>query len=267
MTRKLSEVEDYLQPISADGGGDGPEAVQRGLWWAVSENKFRVHARKVVLLFGDAPPHDEDLQECHQIVSAFHRREKGIVSTISCRAGQHIPAFLEIARAGHGEAFFLADHRRIIEQLVVLVFGSENRERVLQAFRLWDDVQERRQPANPSADPDQLVRDLQSPNVRVRDGAHVELSLLGPTAVPALLRALRDPQLRGSAVRVLCDMGPDAESAVAELISGMKDPDPLYRSVVHHTLVELGPIAVPELARTIEASDEFTWYSALVASR
>lgn len=46
-----------LQSLSAEGGGDGPEAVLDGLDYALGKTKWRQHSHKVILLTGDAPPH------------------------------------------------------------------------------------------------------------------------------------------------------------------------------------------------------------------
>ena len=42
---------------------------------------------------------------------------------------------MRIAQAGSGEAFLTDDHRRIMEQLVVLVFGSKHKNKVEEVFK------------------------------------------------------------------------------------------------------------------------------------
>jgi hypothetical protein len=49
-----------------------------------------------------------------------------------------MPEFYAIADAGGGEAFLTTDERQIVSQLTVLVFGSQHREKVLEAFKLLD---------------------------------------------------------------------------------------------------------------------------------
>ncbi len=46
--------------------------------------------------------------------------------------------FYEIAAAGGGEAFISENQREIMQQLMVLVFGSAHKEKVLQAFDLLE---------------------------------------------------------------------------------------------------------------------------------
>ena len=136
LTNDITEVDRYLAETTANGGGDEPEAVQEGLRWAVEENQFRPNARKVILLFGDAPPHAQDQTTCLNIASDFQRQHNGIVSTVTCRRSTRLDQFVEIAQVGGGEAFLTSDERQIMEQLIVLVFGSRFRGKVLEAFKM-----------------------------------------------------------------------------------------------------------------------------------
>lgn len=131
-------VSSYLDEIFAAGGGDEPEAVHSGLRWAVENNNFRSRARKVILLFGDAPPHSNRRQECLKLASQFKVSQAGIVSTVTCRHPRRLPDFVDIAQMGGGESFLTSNEREIMTQLIVLVFGSKHREKVLQAFELLE---------------------------------------------------------------------------------------------------------------------------------
>lgn len=148
LTSDLDEVSVFLQGIRAGGGGDAPEAVEFGLQWAVQKNEFRPRALKVILVFGDQPPHNKDFPLCLTIANEFHRQHNGVVSTITCRQPVPIPHFYEIARAGGGEAFTLQDSRRIMEELIVLVFGNKHRQDVTTFFEL-----DAAEAAGPAADP------------------------------------------------------------------------------------------------------------------
>lgn len=136
LTDDLAEITGFLSGVTAAGGGDDPEAVQAGLQWAIGENRFREGARKIVLLFGDSPPHTADLDECLLLVSEFRREQRGTVSTVTCHSNRRLAAFDDIARLGGGESFLARDEREIMTQLLVLVFGSQHREKVLEAFNL-----------------------------------------------------------------------------------------------------------------------------------
>lgn len=139
LTGNLQDVKSYLERIEAGEGGDLPEAVDEGLKWAARQNQFRPSARKVILVFGDAPPHEEKVKACLDIAAGFKGQQKGIVSTVTCRAGAPLPEFYEIAKAGGGEAFLTKNQREIMTQIMVLVFGSRHREKVLEAFKLLEE--------------------------------------------------------------------------------------------------------------------------------
>ena len=138
LTSNIQDIDAFLSNIRADGGGDEPEAVHEGLRWSIEENQFRPRARKVILLFGDAPPHREHWQTCLRLASDFHGQQRGVVSTVACRSSRQLRAFEEIAEVGGGEAFTTSDERQIMTQLLVLVFGSQHRAKVLEAFRLLE---------------------------------------------------------------------------------------------------------------------------------
>jgi len=138
LTSSIQEVSSYLSRIRAEAGGDLPEGVDEGLYWSTSQNQFRPTARKMILLFGDAPPHPERLQRCLQIATDFRKNEKGIVSTVTCRSDSPLPEFYQIAMAGGGETFLTNNQREIMTQLMVLVFGSQHRQKVLESFKLLE---------------------------------------------------------------------------------------------------------------------------------
>ena len=145
LTGNLQEMQSWLSRIEAGGGGDHPEAVDEGLSWSIKQNQFRSSARKVILIFGDAPPHSErdgnqesGQQRCEALAKSFKGQEKGIVSTVTCRGNKPMEEFYSIAMAGGGEAFISENQREIMRQLIVLVFGSAHKEKVLQAFDLLE---------------------------------------------------------------------------------------------------------------------------------
>lgn len=138
LTSNVQDLKAYLEKVRAGGGGDHEEAVEEGLYWSIHNNRFRPTARKMILLFGDAPPHAGKLKTCVEHAKNFRLQHKGIVSTVTCRDSQPLPEFYEIAMAGGGEAFLTTDQRQIMTQLLVLVFGSQHRSKVLEAFKLLE---------------------------------------------------------------------------------------------------------------------------------
>lgn len=138
LSANLQSISTYLDGCYAGGGGDNPEAVDAGLDWAIHKNDFRPRARKIILVFGDAPPHNSDLGRCIDLATEFQGQQGGIVSTVTCRATRRMDEFIEIAQAGGGEAFLTTNEREIMTQLIVLVFGSRHRDKVLEAFEILE---------------------------------------------------------------------------------------------------------------------------------
>ena len=135
LTDNLATITLFLERIKALGGGDVPESVHAGLRWATSKNRFRRRARKVILLFGDAPPHFNRNLECQKIASDF-RKQGGVVSTVTCRKRNRLEELVAIAKIGGGESYLTRNEREIMTQLMVLVFGSQHRSKVLESFKL-----------------------------------------------------------------------------------------------------------------------------------
>jgi Mg-chelatase subunit ChlD len=136
LTRNLDQVQLFLNEITAGGGGDEPEAVDQGLRWSIEQNQFLPNARKVILLFGDAPPHESSMNEIIKITAGFRQRQGGVISTVTCRNPNRLYSFEQIAEHGGGEAFLTQNEREIVSQLMILVFGSQHQEKVLEAFQL-----------------------------------------------------------------------------------------------------------------------------------
>lgn len=138
LTDRLGKVVTFLEGVSAAGGGDDPESVDVGLEWAINTNSWRRSARKVILVFGDAPPHADKVLECQKMASDFRHQQRGVVSTVSCRREKPLNSFTRIAQLGGGESFLSDDERQIMTQLMVLVFGSKHRRKVIEAFDLME---------------------------------------------------------------------------------------------------------------------------------
>jgi serine/threonine protein kinase/Mg-chelatase subunit ChlD len=138
LTSDIGEIEKFLDKVTANGGGDLPEAVDAGMDWTLTHNSFRPGARKVMLIFGDAPPHADKTTTCLEMANEFRELHSGKVSTISCRAAFPFIAFDQIARASGGEAVATTDVKEIMTELMVAAFGGDHRERVLKALELND---------------------------------------------------------------------------------------------------------------------------------
>ena len=109
LSKDLDSMYATLMRFQADGGGDGPESVNKGLFDAVHQMSWSQdpQAYKVVFLVGDAPPHMDyqDEMKYPEIVAAAAK--KGIVvNAIQCgQMSETIGPWQQIAALGDGRYF------------------------------------------------------------------------------------------------------------------------------------------------------------------
>ena len=131
LSESVAQVSTFLSEIRAQGGGDKSESVTAGVEWVIQNNRFRPKAKKVILIFGDAPPKPDQRLACQQLVSDFRFQQRGIVSTVTCHRSEKLESFVELAEIGGGESFLNNEETDIVQQLLVLVFGSRYQKELL----------------------------------------------------------------------------------------------------------------------------------------
>jgi Mg-chelatase subunit ChlD len=109
LNRDLDSMYVKLMDFAADGGGDGPEAVNQALDAAINRMSWSQDRStyKVVFLVGDAPPHMDyqDDVKYQQVVAAAAARGI-VVNTIQCGTlSDTVAPWREIAALGHGRYF------------------------------------------------------------------------------------------------------------------------------------------------------------------
>lgn len=138
-TTDVKTIEAWLRGVEALGGGDIPEAVYQGLDSAMTL-KWNEKAHKVIILFGDAPPRPENdgLRKLYDLCAQWHKRTGGTISCIDTseyyEGYKMMPEFVEIVKAGSGEAILLKTPGNLIRQLAVLTFGSQWKDQVEQTL-------------------------------------------------------------------------------------------------------------------------------------
>ncbi len=136
LNKDRDKVRDKLGKLTASGGGDVPERVEKGIEAALSrEMRWDKDKNRLVLVVGDAPPHPETQTALLEVVKAAHERpfqdprkpttgkgEKLRPFVFSCIATQQQAKiwFDEIAAAGGGAS-------------VLLAVSDQGRERAVQA--------------------------------------------------------------------------------------------------------------------------------------
>eukprot|EP00743_Colponemidia_sp_Colp-15_P000535 GILK01000602.1.p1 GENE.GILK01000602.1~~GILK01000602.1.p1 ORF type:complete len:437 (+),score=52.86 GILK01000602.1:88-1398(+) len=149
-TKSLSKMQEYVDSMSANGGGDGPEAVADGLH-AVLHMPWRKAATKISILISDAPPHglgengDGFPDGCplgHDPIAIAHEMlAAGItVYTVGCEGAlgsyQFARDFLiSIAEITQGQAITLASAGLLSD----VILGGAREEMALE--KLMHDVQ------------------------------------------------------------------------------------------------------------------------------
>lgn len=109
LSSDLDRVYATLMDFSAEGGGDGPESVNKALFDAVNKISWNSDpkAYKVIFLVGDAPPHMDYLNDVKYPQSVALAQKKGIVvNAIQCGGEQETTQkWRQIAQFGQGQFF------------------------------------------------------------------------------------------------------------------------------------------------------------------
>ena len=107
LSADLDSLYATLMEFQADGGGDGPESVNRALYDAVHKVSWGQDddAYRVVFLVGDAPPHMDYQDDVKYPVTLAAARQRGIlVNAIQCGdSSDTARTWQQVAQLGQGE--------------------------------------------------------------------------------------------------------------------------------------------------------------------
>ena len=102
LTFNGKKVQTFLGGIVAEGGGDYEEAVKDGVETAIRQLKWRPDAKKVIILVGSSPPHENDVPALRKLVDEWRARG-GVVSAIDVSELLHAEHERKLYRWLHGE--------------------------------------------------------------------------------------------------------------------------------------------------------------------
>ena len=126
-TEDLEQAREAINELTANGGGDTPEAVLDGVWAACHELGWRPHARRIVVLVGDAPPHGVGAPgdgysrgcpcgETIASVTAAAEEQRVTLYAIALRRGL-AESFGALSHLTGGEFFETSQHEAALEHL------------------------------------------------------------------------------------------------------------------------------------------------------
>lgn len=144
VTHDVYQVMNFMHTIEASGGGDFAEAVLDGLKEATTQ-RWQPNSRRVVVLIGDAPPHQEDEATIRHMLTSFARGEAVVHTIASAEDRRKRTAnpdtkrtFEAIAKTGKGQFSMLEADDTILTQVLSLAFGAEYRKDLEEIYALVD---------------------------------------------------------------------------------------------------------------------------------
>ena len=144
LTFSLTKLSGFLAALDTAGGGDMPEAVVAGIEVGTTQAGWRLGARKVIILIGDAPPHAGDLRRALGLARKFatdngqlsaldvsHEGNPALIEAVVGRPVDHnlfrnkpLYDFQQLAEAGGGVSATMDGDVRITKQLMSLILGG-----------------------------------------------------------------------------------------------------------------------------------------------
>jgi len=153
LTLSPQKLTDFLNGITAKGGGEWEEDTLGACQTAISKMDWKPYAKKVVVLVGDSPPAKDDFGPLLALIRQFktengtfntvdvtaeeherferefwlkvHREEPPKISALPQFAKQTQAAFKVLANAGGGAMRSLTHDSHINQQVLILAFGEQ----------------------------------------------------------------------------------------------------------------------------------------------
>lgn len=135
-TSDIATVRRQLWQLSADGGGDTPEAVYPAMQVALTRLHWQSATTKVLIVVGDAPPHVGYGTQCVQL--AQQGREAAKLTTHMIQAkGKPVKHFPEIAKAGGGQCVALANTDKLMAEITGLTLADHYQDEFREFFQAY----------------------------------------------------------------------------------------------------------------------------------
>jgi Mg-chelatase subunit ChlD len=135
-TADAAEARKQLWQLSAEGGGDTPEAVYPALTLAYTQLQWRKESARTLVLVGDAPPHVGYGDACAKL--AQRANEEGHVTTHAIQAkNKEVKHFAEIAAAGEGRCVLLKNNEALVPEIAGLTLADRFEDEFAEFFQVY----------------------------------------------------------------------------------------------------------------------------------
>lgn len=145
LTYSTAKIRRFMSQLEAKGGGDWFEAIDAGIKDAIEKSGWRIGARRLIIVVGDAPLKQGQLDKVIRLAAQFGR-SGGTISTLDvsdqanpslleAKVGRKVArplyrsapmhSFLVIGEAGGGDAATLDGELKLTKRLVKLIMGDQ----------------------------------------------------------------------------------------------------------------------------------------------
>lgn len=127
LTKDLDSIYSQLMGFRAEGGGDGPEAVQDGLMDAVTKMQWSDSKKvaKMIFLVGDAPAHDQDKAKLFEAAQKAIKASI-VVNTVRCGADDTTKGqFVQVAKLADGHFDSIAESGGVVAVAVATPYDTD----------------------------------------------------------------------------------------------------------------------------------------------
>ncbi len=136
-TSDIEEARRHLWSLTAEGGGDGPEAVFPALKLAYTKLTWLPSHTKVLILIGDGPPHVGYGTQCVQMAERAARADLTTHVIQTTRNDRPVKHFPQIAEAGGGRCLWLAADDSLVAEIAGLTLGGRFEEEFREFFETY----------------------------------------------------------------------------------------------------------------------------------
>jgi Mg-chelatase subunit ChlD len=134
-TTSIPEARERLWGLTADGGADYRESVNKGLLAAYTQLSWDPANSRVLVLIGDAPPHVGVGGHCVSYATRAHAN--GVITHAIQADDKPVKFFDEIASAGGGQAVMLEEGASLVAEITGLSLGDKFEAEIREFFLIY----------------------------------------------------------------------------------------------------------------------------------